>query len=399
MNDSASTPPPAAPASSASGPAVPPTPAPVAPAAPLTPPQPDRRYRWLSSLAFAAVALIGVLIVLYAWRLPPFGSPVVSTENALVRGQVTIIGTQLSGYVVGVKVQDFQVVKKGDLLVEIDERTFRQRYEQAEAQLASVKATLANWRQQRLSAQASIALGQAGLTNTEAQALKAAADLQRVEQLVADGSLSIRERDASRAAKAAAVAAVAQARANLEISRQNLETVVVNRQGQEAAVANAEAALKAAKIDLDNTRIVAPSDGQLGQVTVRQGAYVNSGAQLMGLVPEQMWVIANFKETQMNGVRIGQGATFTVDAFDDAVLTGQVERISPATGSEFSVLPADNATGNYVKIAQRIPVRIRIDPGQQLAQRLRPGMSVVVSIDTSAVLDDSGRRPAPKVAR
>jgi multidrug resistance efflux pump len=378
---------------------MPPTPAPAAPAAPLTPPQPDRRYRWLSGLAFAAVALIGVLIVLYAWRLPPFGSPVVSTENALVRGQVTIIGTQLSGYVVAVKVQDFQAVKKGDLLVEIDERTFRQRYEQAEAQLASVKATLANWRQQRLSAQASIALGQAGLTNTEAQALKAAADLQRVEQLVADGSLSIRERDASRAAKAAAVAAVAQARANLEISRQNLETVVVNRQGQEAAVANAEAALKAAKIDLDNTRIVAPSDGQLGQVTVRQGAYVNSGAQLMGLVPDQMWVIANFKETQMNGVRIGQGATFTVDAFDDATLTGQVERISPATGSEFSVLPADNATGNYVKIAQRIPVRIRIDPGQQLAQRLRPGMSVVVSIDTSAVLDDSGRRPAPKVAR
>jgi multidrug resistance efflux pump len=400
MKDSDTTSPPARPpANPSAGPPVQPATSASASSAPLTPQQPDRLHRWLSALAFAAVALIGVLIVLYAWRLPPFSSARISTENALVRGQVTIIGTQLSGYVVAVKVQDFQLVKKGDLLVEIDSRTYQQRYEQAEAQLASVKATLANWGQQRRSAQASIELGQATLTNAEAQALKAAADLQRVEQLVADGSLSIRERDASRAAKAAAVAAVAQARANLEISRQNRQTVVVNRQGQEAGVANAEAALKAAKIDLDNTRIVAPSDGQLGQVTVRQGAYVNSGAQLMGLVPERMWVIANFKETQMNGVQEGQSATFHVDALDGAVLTGQVERISPATGSEFSVLPADNATGNYVKIAQRIPVRIRIDPDQALAQRLRPGMSVVVSIDTSAVLNDSARRPAAEAAR
>jgi len=147
--------------------------------------------------------------------------------------------------------------------------------------------------------------------------------------------------------------------------------------------------MKAAKVDLDNTKITAPQDGQLGQVTVRKGAYVNSGAQLMGLVPSQMWVIANMKETQMANVQVGQPATFTVDALNGATLTGQVERISPATGSEFSVLPADNATGNFVKIAQRIPVRIRIDSGQKLAPRLRPGMSVIVSIDTSAVLDDS----------
>jgi multidrug resistance efflux pump len=360
--------------------------------APAQTEQPNRRQQWLAGIGFALIALIGVLIVLYAWRLPPFSSPLVSTENALVRGQVTVIGTQLSGYVTDVKVQDFQYVQQGDLLVEIDARTFRQRFEQAQAQLDAQKAALSNWEQSRRSAAATISLNQAALANAEAQATRANADLSRVELLVKDGSLSQREFDAQRATRAQTAAAVAQARANIEIARQQSQSVVVNKASLEAAVANAEAALKAAQVDLDNTRIVAPSDGQLGQVTVRRGAFVNSGAQLMGLVPKQMWVIANLKETQMNNLQVGQSATFKVDALDGATLTGVVERISPATGSEFSVLPADNATGNYVKIAQRIPVRIRIDPGQRLADRLRPGMSVIVSIDTSAVLNEAGAR-------
>ena len=370
------------------------TPAP-APAAPATAPQPERRLQWLSTIAFAFVAVVGVLIVLYAWRLPPFTSPIVTTENATVRGQVTVIGTQLSGYVVEVNVQDFMDVKAGQLLVRIDDRIYQQRHEQALAQLAAQEAALSNWAQQRASSEAGIAVSRAALANAEAQARKSAADLNRVEQLVADGSLSQREFDQSRATQAQMAAALAQARANVDIAQQSVQSVVVNKQALAAAVANAEAAVKAAKIDLDNTRIIAPSDGQLGQVTVRQGAFVNSGSQLMAVVPRQLWVIANFKETQMNGVQEGQSATFHVDALDGAVLTGQVERISPATGSEFSVLPADNATGNYLKIAQRIPVRIRIDAGQANARRLVPGMSVVVSVDTSAVLNDSAENPAP----
>src|SRR5476649_2298572 len=345
--------------------------------------QPERGMQWLSSVVFLLVALIGVLIVLYAWRLPPFSSAIVSTENALVRGQVTIVGTQLSGYVVAVKVQDFQRVKQGDLLVLIDDRIYQQRYDQARAQLAAQQAALANWQQSRNSALASVDLQQAALANAQAQALKSAADLGRVDRLAADGSLSLREQDASKASKAQTVAAVAQARASVDIARQAAQTVVVK-----------QAALNAAKVDLDNTRITAPVDGQLGQVSVRLGAYVNAGAQLMGIVPPQMWVIANLKETQMNHVQVGQGATFKVDALDGAMLTGQVEHISPATGSEFSVLPPDNATGNYVKVAQRIPVRIRIDAGQAQARRLRPGMSVEVSIDTSTLLNDAARAPA-----
>jgi multidrug resistance efflux pump len=352
-------------------------PAPVDPA--------TRRQRWLSGLGFGIVALAGVLIVLYAWRLAPFGSAVVSTENALVHGQVTLIGTQLSGYVTAVKVQDFQAVKRGELLVQIDERSFRQRHEQALAQLAAQQAALANWAQQRDSAAQNIVLAQATLDNARAQARKSDADLERVRQLVADGSLSLRERDAVTAGHAQAAAALAQARAGLAIAGQNLRAAIVNRAALEANVANAQAVLNAARVDLDNTRITAPADGQLGQVGVRRGAYVSSGAQLMGLVPQQMWVIANFKETQMNRVRIGQRASFSVDALDGAIVRGRVERISPAAGSEFSVLPADNATGNYVKIAQRIPVRILIEPGQAVAARLRPGMSVVAEVDTASL--------------
>jgi multidrug resistance efflux pump len=347
-------------------------------------PQKPPRKILLSALIFGAIALVGVLIVLYAWNLPPFRSTVESTENAMVHGPVTLIGPQLSGYVVEVDVEDFQRVRQGDLLMRIDDRIYRQRLEQAIAQVATQKAALANFPQTRSSAAATIDQNEAALANANAQVQKAAADLRRVEELAADGSLSARERDQARAAYAQSVAARDQARAALEIARQGLRSVGVNRASLEAALANAEAAVRLAEIDLSNTRIVAPRDGQLGQVTVRQGAYVNAGAQVTALVPGPVWVIANLKETQMANVRIGQPARFSVDALNHAEMRGRVERISPATGSEFSVIPPDNATGNFVKIAQRIPVRISIEPNQPLAVRLRPGMSVVASIDTAA---------------
>ncbi|MEK1908829.1 MAG: HlyD family secretion protein, partial [Pseudomonas chlororaphis] len=342
------------------------------------------RVRIISSLGFAAIAITGVLIVLYAWQLPPFSSPIESTENALVRGQVTIIGPQLSGYVFEVPVQDFQFVKAGDLLVRLDDRIYKQRLEQSLAQLAAQKAALANVVQQRNSAEATIKLRQAALADSQAQARKSAADLRRNQELIADGSVSQRDLDVTRAANAQTLAAVAQAQAQLDIARQDLQTVIVNRGSLEAAVANAEAAVQLARIDLSNTRVTAPRDGQLGQIGVRLGAYVNSGAQLMALVPNQLWVIANMKETQMDNIRVGQPASFTVDALDHRKFHGHVQRISPATGSEFALLQADNATGNFVKIAQRIPVRITVDPDQAESERLRPGMSVVVSIDTAA---------------
>ncbi|AUY31824.1 HlyD family secretion protein [Pseudomonas soli] len=358
------------------------TPEGSAPPSEPTSPARTRRVRLLSSLSFAAVALAGILLVLYAWRLPPFSSAIESTENALVRGQVTIIGPQLGGYIVEVPVHDFQFVKQGDLLVRLDDRIYTQRLAQAVAQLKQQQAALANNLQQRNSAEATIAQRQAAIADAAAQADKARADLQRNQALVSDGSVSRRELDLSRASQAAAVASLAQARAALEIARQDRETVVVNRAALEASVENAKAAVELARIDLDNTRVKAPRDGQLGQIGTRLGAYVNPGAQLMALVPDTLWVIANLKETQMANVRIGQPAIFTVDALDHLKLRGHVQQISPATGSEFALLQADNATGNFVKIAQRIPVRITVDGDQPEARHLRPGMSVVVSIDT-----------------
>ncbi|MHA4966960.1 HlyD family secretion protein [Pseudomonas extremorientalis] len=358
------------------------------PGASVTEPR-SLRVRIVSSLGFAAIAIVGVLIVLYAWQLPPFSSAVETTENALVRGQVTIIGPQLSGYVFEVPVQDFQHVKAGDLLVRLDDRIYKQRLDQALAQLAVQKASLANVVQQRNSAEATIKLRQAALVDSQAQARKSTADLRRNEELISDGSVSRRELDVTRAANAQTIAAVAQALASLEIARQDLQTVIVNRGSLEAAVASAEAAVELARIDLSNTRITAPRDGQLGQIGVRLGAYVNSGAQLMALVPPQLWVIANMKETQMDNVQVGQPVTFTVDALNHRKFHGTVQHISPATGSEFSLLQADNATGNFVKIAQRVPVRITVDPNQAESERLRPGLSVVVSIDTAGRLKNA----------
>lgn len=197
------------------------------------------------------------------------------------------------------------------------------------------------------------------------------------------GSISTRELDQTRAALLAAQASLQQARASRAIGTQDVRTVVVGRAGLEAAVASAKAQLRLAQIDLDNTIIRAPADGQLSEVGVRQGAYVTAGTQLLSIVPHNVWVIANFKEAQTGKMAIGQRARFSVDALGGAELTGRIENLSPAAGSEFAVLKADNATGNFVKVAQRIAVRIAIDKGQPAAKRLRPGMSVEVRIDTS----------------
>lgn len=338
--------------------------------------------RIVSLFTAAAIGLVGVLVILYAWQLPPFTRHTEFTDNAYVRGQTTFISPQVNGYITEVPVQDFVWVKKGDLIMQIDDRIYRQRVDQAKATLAMKKAALANNLQQRKSAEAVIERNKAALASAKAQDLKSQADLKRVKALTADGSLSIRERDAALATAAQNTASIAQAEATLEMSRQDLQTTIVNRASLQADVENAEAALELAQIDLQNTRIVAPRDGQLGQISVRLGAYVTAGTHLTSLVPSQRWVIANLKETQLADVVVGQPVRFTVDALDGRSYHGRVESLSPATGVEFSAISPDNATGNFVKIAQRIPVRIQVEGNNDDIAHLRPGMSVQVYIDT-----------------
>jgi multidrug resistance efflux pump len=213
--------------------------------------------------------------------------------------------------------------------------------------------------------------------------MRAKADMARVDDLVKDGSVSRRERDQTLAALRQAEAQVHQADAADQIARQDIRTVDVGRGGLEAQVEAAEAQLRLAQIDLAHTIIRAPEDGQLGEVGVRVGQYVTNGTLLFTLVPPDRWVIANYKEAQTAHMMAGQKASFTVDALGGARLNGHVERLSPAAGSEFSVLKPDNATGNFVKVPQRIGVRITVDPGQSLANRLRPGMSVETSVHTA----------------
>lgn len=338
--------------------------------------------RVVSIFTAAAIGIVGVLVILYAWQLPPFTRHAQFTDNAYVRGQTTFISPQVSGYVTEVQVQDFAQVKQAELLFQIDDRIYRQRVHQAEAQLAMKIAALKNNQQQHKSAEAVILRNEAALKNARAQSLKTQADLKRVKDLTADGSLSIRERDTAQANAAQGNADIDQAKATLEMSRQDLQTVIVNHDSLEADVENAKATLELAKIDLQNTRIVAPRDGQLGQISVRLGAYVTAGTHLTSLVPSQRWVIANIKETQLADLRVGQSVTFTVDALNGKAYQGRVESISPATAVEFSVISPDNATGNFVKIAQRIPVRIEVLSKPEVSALLRPGMSVQVTINT-----------------
>ena len=333
----------------------------------------------------ALLAVAGIAAVLAAWRIFPFTGGYESTDNAYVRGRTTVIAPQVSGYVTQVLVRDFEAVRPGQPLVVIDRRIYGQRVEQAEAQLEATQATLANSRQTAASRQASFGAQDAAVASARAQLMRAQADMNRVNDLVTDGSVSLRERDQMLATLRQAQAQLDQAQAAREIARQDIRTVEVGRGGQEAGVSGARAALRLARIDVANTVIRAPEAGRLSEVGVRVGQYVTAGSQLMFLVPAETWVIANFKEAQTARIAVGQPAGFTVDALANARLTGRVERISPAAGSEFAVLKSDNATGNFTKVPQRIAVRIRVDPGQRMAQRLRPGMSVQARVDTTGV--------------
>jgi multidrug resistance efflux pump len=204
----------------------------------------------------------------------------------------------------------------------------------------------------------------------------------RADELGGDGSISVREKDQTLASLRQAEAQVRQSIANNEIARQDIRTVDVGRGALQAQVESARALVHSAAIDLEHTVVRAPEAGQLGEVGARIGVYVTNGTQLMALVPAERWIIANYKESQIGSMAPGQRATFTIDALNDATLTGKVELLAPAAGSEFAVLKPDNATGNFVKVPQRIGVRIAIDPDQKLLDRLRPGMSVEVRVHT-----------------
>ena len=346
------------------------------------PPKTIKASRW-SIVVMAAVAAVGIALIMWAWNLGPFKTAVVGTDNAYVRGAITVLAPQVSGYVADVLVKDYQYVKAGQPLVRIDDRVYAQRLQAAEAQRANAGAQLGNLPQTRAQNEAAVANARAALGAAQAEMARAGAEQARVDELAGRGSVSLNERDKVRANARIAAANVQRAVAQVSIAQETVKSTTVSRGGLEAQVASADAQIALAKIDLANTVVKAPRDGQVSEATVRTGQYVTAGSQLLFLVPDTIWVVANFKESQTWRMRIGQPASLAVDAFEGASLKGHVEQIAPATGSEFSVLRPDNASGNFTKVVQRLPVRIVFDPGQELAKRLRPGMSVMATVDTT----------------
>ena len=342
-------------------------------------------------IAMALVALVGVLLILWAWRLWPFTSTVVVTENAYVRGRVTSLAPQVNGYVTRVLFNDYDRVKAGQPLFVIDQRLYRQQLAQAEAALAQAQADYARADQTIAQNEASVEQARADLYGMEAERDRSQADAARVSELAGRGSVSLRERDSGVARARSGVANVYKARAQVRSAQEAVKASRVQRDGLAAAIESARAQIGTARVNLDNTIIRAPVAGQVSQASIRVGQYVAAGSQLTYLVPDVIWVDANFKETQLRGMAMGQPAWFTADALGDVRMRGHVERIAPATGSEFSVLRPDNASGNFTKVVQRVPVRIRIDAGQDAARRLRPGMSVIAHVDTAGGVLDRAR--------
>ena len=340
----------------------------------------------LHLILFIALIAVGVLLILYAWKLPPFTPTVQHTNNAFIKGRTTIISPQVSGYVTQVAVQDFAEVNAGDLLVRIDDRNFQQQLEQAQSSIQVAITNRASNEQDAQASQAQIDAREADLHSAQARLMSAQQDVQRYQDLeaMAIGAVSKAEVAHTQAQLAQAKAGVEQAQANLEAAKQARLKTLGSHSSFDANIKNAQAIAKQAQINLENTLITAPEAGQLSQLSVKTGQYVTPGMQLMYIVPKGVWVIANFKETQVANIAIGDRATIQVDALGGKTFYGRVSNLSPATGSELTTGSANPATGNYIKVAQRIPVRIDLDANQADLGRLRPGMSVEANIYTQA---------------
>jgi membrane fusion protein (multidrug efflux system) len=328
---------------------------------------------------FAALVFIGVATL--RWDAWVGGSSVQTTNDAYVRAEMTRLATRVAGEVRTVATKDFQRVKSGDLLVEIDPADYEAQVAQADAGVVGAKAALDNLDNQVELQYATIAQAEAQRISAEAREVEARQEQERQQSLTQTQAGTRQKLEQAVADYAKAQADVRASRAVIAAQRHQLEVLAGNKKQRTADLLGAQAALAAAKLRLGYTRIVAPFDGVVGERQVQPGDYVNIGSNLINIVPlPNVYVIANYKETQLTRVKPGQPVEITIDTFPDQTLLGQVERVSPASGSQFALLPPDNATGNFTKVVQRIPVRIALDKGQPLLERLLPGMSAVTRI-------------------
>jgi len=305
-----------------------------------------------------------------------------STDNAYVRADIASITPRVGGEIVEVAVRDNQAVKKGDVLVRIDPRDYEARLANARAKVAEAEAALiTNERQQAMQA-AMVEEARAGLVSAQADQGRIKKDFARANALVREGVATQARLDTATAAQSAANAAVTRGSAGVKAATTQVDTVIAQRASLQAQGEAARAAVKLAELDLEATTIRAPGDGLVGNLSAKLGERVNPGLRLLSLVSPAVWVEANYKETQLTRVVVGQTAEVEVDAFPGQKIPATVESVAPASGAEFALLPPDNATGNFTKIVQRVPVKLTLQVPEALAGKLRAGMSVEAVIDT-----------------
>jgi len=326
-----------------------------------------------------ALCLSALVVGAGGWAWASSGGA--ATDNAYIQGDVTSLAPKVGGYVTAVEVTDNQAVHAGDVLFRIDDRDYRARLAQAVANLEAAKGRLDTVDAETQLQPALIQRDEAQKRSAEAELDLAVKASDRRHELIQSHTVSQATVDESDAALAKARAGVAAAEAAINAQKRQMAVLAAQREAAVAGVAQAQAARDLAQIDLDHTVVRAPVDGVIGNRKVRVGRLVSPGVSLLDLVPvNDVWVRANFKETQIQHIRLGQHVHISVDAFPNEAFQGEVDSFAPGSGSAFSLLPADNATGNFVRVVQRIPVKIRI-VGNPLPGRLVPGMSARVEID------------------
>jgi len=343
------------------------------------------RSRWsLKRLLIGAAALVFLAAAaaygIYYWTTARF---LVSTDDAYVEAHSVLISPKVTGYISEVPVDDNQAVKAEQVIARIDPRDYQTALDQAHANVAAAQASIGTLNQQIAQQKLVVEQDRQQVASDRAALVYSQQDFQRYTQLAKDGwgtvqraqqaQADIREKDAALQHDTAVVAA-----AEKQIGVLEAQVVQAN-----ATLAQQQAMKHQAELNLSYATITAPVDGTVGVRTLRVGEYVQAGTQLMAVVPLQaIYITANYKETQLTDVRPGQPVAITIDTFSSAKVHGHVESLAPASGQEFALLPPDNATGNFTKIVQRIPVKIVVDKNDPLAGKLRPGMSVEPTIDT-----------------
>ena len=355
----------------------------ISPPAAPTPEKPKKRMSPRARLILRTVALVAVIAVAgWFFYHETRGKYIESTDDAYLRADNVTVSPKVSGYVEEVYVAENQDVKAGQPLVRIDPRDYAAQSAQFKAQIDAATASEESAKASLQEQKSAIAQAQAQLASAEEDARFAASEVERYTPLAATGAETREKLNSLRNQAALSRATVAARRAALEAAQLRVNSMQAQIRQAHAQGENAQAQFDAANVNLGSTEIKASTDGRIGDKSVRVGQFVSAGTRMMSVVPTRFYVVANFKETQIGMMRIGQPATVEIDALPGQELQAHVESISPGTGAQFSLLPPQNATGNFTKIVQRVPVRIAVDVGPETSRLFVAGLSVTAKVNT-----------------